>query len=411
MSLFLSSAKKAAVTLCAAAGLCLSFAAVARASSNTVDGAGEAVMRRAAVTHVTVTFRVEGNGTLTVTVDGNRIASGAQVSIEKSILFTAVPDEGYVIAHWTVNGDKDFYPASSYKISMSPQEDAKELYDVVVSFERASPAPATVTFGAGPEGTLTAAVDDAPLASGDSVGIGKNVVFTAVPDEGYGVAGWTVEGAEVVDSSSAHTRVVRISNEAANVEVTASFEWTSTTHAKVTFGAGPEGTLIATVDGAPIASGALVGIGKDVVFTVVSIEGYAVVHWMINETEVVDSSLLYTLALPISSAAAVDVAASFEIFSDPPVKRLYGVVKIGPIPVRAGGDVAIYWDGNKAVRGCLSVFDAVGEKIANVDVNGIQKIGTWKPGGIARGAYLIKGVLQDKDGFKVKVSRLVGVVR
>jgi len=79
--------------------------------------------------------------------------------------------------------------------------------------------------------------------------------------------------------------------------------------------------------------------------------------------------------------------------------------------VSAGGEAAIYWSGSKAVSGKLYVFDAVGGRVAVIAVRGTKKIGTWKVGDVAEGTYLIKGVLTDKDGGKVKVSTLVAVVR
>jgi len=94
-----------------------------------------------------------------------------------------------------------------------------------------------------------------------------------------------------------------------------------------------------------------------------------------------------------------------------PVKFVSGEVTVGPNPVRAGNDVSIYRNGVKPVKGKPAVFDAVGQKVAVVDVNGIGKIGTWKTGEVAEGTYLLKGVLTDKDGVKVKVSALVSVAK
>jgi len=96
-----------------------------------------------------------------------------------------------------------------------------------------------------------------------------------------------------------------------------------------------------------------------------------------------------------------------------------GGVSVGPNPARVGGEVSIYRNGGKPVSGKLFVFDAIGQKVAVVEVGGTRslsaveggKIGTWKVGDVAEGAYLLRGVLTDKDGVKVKVSALVSVVR
>ena len=47
-----------------------------------------------------------------------------------------------------------------------------------------------VTFGAGSNGSVTAAVGDDTIASGDYVELGSEVTFTAVPNSEYRVAGW-----------------------------------------------------------------------------------------------------------------------------------------------------------------------------------------------------------------------------
>jgi len=212
-------------------------------------------------------------------------------------------------------------------------------------------------------------------------------------------------------------------------------KWSLLSEAAVTFGAGANGTLRATVDGLPIATGAAVGIGKDIIFTAVPNDGYKVSRWTINGTEIADTFFTYIHA-GLSNVASVSVTferrtsvaspnreipsgAVTEEVTITPVKTLSGAVTVGPNPVRAGSVAAIYWTGGKAVSGKLTVFDALGGRVAVVDVStstslsdrGAKKIGEWKVGDIAEGTYLIRGVLKDKNGVKVKVSVLVGVVR
>jgi hypothetical protein len=47
---------------------------------------------------------VNANGTLTATVDGSTIASGAAVQQGKSVVFTATPSNGYRVREWKDNG-------------------------------------------------------------------------------------------------------------------------------------------------------------------------------------------------------------------------------------------------------------------------------------------------------------------
>jgi len=274
----------------------------------------------------------------------------------------------------------------------------------------APPDRAAVTFSAGAGGTLTAVVDGVPIASGDSVSIGKMVVFTAFPAAGYGIAHWTVNGAAIADTSM-RTFMVGISN-AAPVNVTVSFERTSPC-AAVTFRADGGGTVTASVDGVPIASGDSVSVGKNVAFTAFPAAGYGIARWRSNETEIVDTSM-HTLMVGISNTAPVDVAVSFEKYVEPPdtlTKPLSGILTFGPSPVRSGGEVVIFWAGNKEIGGELQVFNALGDMVACVNVGGIGKIGAWGTSGVARGTYLMRGMLKDKDGFKCRVLMLVGVVK
>jgi len=163
------SAKRTAAIIWVAVVLCLTITSVSRAAQPD----------RAAVT-----FRAYGNGTLTASVDGVPIYSGDSVSVGKSVAFTAIPAAGYGIAYWTVNGAA-VVDTSMRTLLMGISNEAP--VDVAVLFERTSFC-AAVTFRAEGGGALTAAVDGVPISSGDSVDVGKNVVFTAVPAAGYGIA-------------------------------------------------------------------------------------------------------------------------------------------------------------------------------------------------------------------------------
>ncbi|MDR2578969.1 MAG: InlB B-repeat-containing protein [Chitinispirillales bacterium] len=63
-----------------------------------------------------------------------------------------------------------------------------------------------VTFEAGVNGSLTASFDGGAIATGALVEHGGNVVFTAVPAEGYHVSGWMLDGVAVAgDTASIYT--------------------------------------------------------------------------------------------------------------------------------------------------------------------------------------------------------------
>lgn len=140
-----------------------------------------------------VSFSVEGgNGAITAQVDEVDIVSGDEVLEGKNVIFAAVPDLGYRVLQWTVNGQVVAnYTAETYALN-----NITEPKTVTVEFEEIPTYE--VVFSAIGEGELLASVEGEDINSGDMIFEGSNVVFTAVPDDGYRVLEWTVDG-EVVE--------------------------------------------------------------------------------------------------------------------------------------------------------------------------------------------------------------------
>ena len=140
-----------------------------------------------------VSFSVEGgNGAITAQVDEVDIVSGDEVLEGKNVIFAAVPDLGYRVLQWTVNGQVVAnYTAETYALN-----NITEPKTVTVEFEEIPTYE--VVFSAIGEGELLASVEGEDINSGDMIFEGSNVVFTAVPDNGYRVLEWTVDG-EVVE--------------------------------------------------------------------------------------------------------------------------------------------------------------------------------------------------------------------
>ena len=82
----------------------------------------------------------------------------------------------------------------------------------------------TVTFSAVSDGSLTATVDGEPITSGTQALQGKDVIFTALPNEGFQVKEWTVNGT-VVDGETGN--VFTLTNLTANTEITVGFDTTA----------------------------------------------------------------------------------------------------------------------------------------------------------------------------------------
>jgi uncharacterized repeat protein (TIGR02543 family) len=80
-----------------------------------------------------------------------------------------------------------------------------------------------VTFSSSTNGVLAATVDGNPITTGVSVQHGKSVIFTAIPDDGYCVSGWSINGAAVNGNTS---NTYTLSGVSAATTVTVSFEKT-----------------------------------------------------------------------------------------------------------------------------------------------------------------------------------------
>lgn len=210
-----------------------------------------------------------------------------------------------------------------------------------------------VTFSAGANGKLTATVGGNDIASGEMVAKGKSVVFTAIPDEGYEVSGWTVNSvADTVNKTKTYT----LASLTADTAVTVSFK-------KLTAVASPDRVIPAGSDGV-------------------------------------------TAAVAPAAAQAAEFTA-------------------GPNPVgRSAGSVSFFRSGSRIESAALTVYDAAGNKIAavkigkNADAGGNAKraVGSWdlrdKKGRPApEGTYLIKGTIKTAGGKREQVSVILNVGR
>jgi len=132
-----------------------------------------------------VNFSVVGdNGTLTATrTNGSRVSRGT------SVTFTATPNESYEIKEWKVNGEIVESGSLLTRTVNSNTTVTVEFKEIVVE-----PTMYTVTYSViGTGGTLEASVPN-----GGTAQEGSSVDFTAIPDEGYRLKEWTVNG-EVID--------------------------------------------------------------------------------------------------------------------------------------------------------------------------------------------------------------------
>ena len=164
---------------------------------------------------------------------------------------------------------------------------------------------------------------------------GKSVTFTATPDSGYRVKGWTLDGNPVNGTNSSYSFTV---TKAAEVKV--SFESNSTPLPQyaVTFTVeGGNGTLKAKADGVTETEASPINVekGKTVTFTAVPAAGYEVKEWQIFGTG---------MAFEVGTGTAGNNTAKVNLQADLTVKVSFKVQTLTPkhlVTMSAGANGSI----------------------------------------------------------------------
>lgn len=137
-----------------------------------------------------VLFSSGSNGRLRGLEGDNKIemTSGNLVSSGRELTFVAMPDEGFTVDYWELNGEKLIgYMADTYVVdSLNGQ------INISVYFK---PVTSSINFSAGLNGSITAKFTDGAgqeVLSPVNLDENKSLYLTAVPDEGYVVKQWTL---------------------------------------------------------------------------------------------------------------------------------------------------------------------------------------------------------------------------
>lgn len=169
---------------------------------------------------VKVTFSSNNSdyGTVSAKHNGADFTSGGTVKVGDEVTFTATPNEGYAVEGWysdagCTNKIESTGTNKTYTVKVNADT------NVYVKFREAKKY--TVTFRSSDEtyGTISATNGTAPLNSPATVTEGDEVTFTAKPNDGYALSGWTVNG--ISASSTANPYKITVSN---NTTVVANFK-------------------------------------------------------------------------------------------------------------------------------------------------------------------------------------------
>ena len=230
------------------------------------------------ITNVTVAFesvpRIDfsvtgGNGTLVAADDnGTPINSGAIVEAGTTVVFTATPNPGFRVKDWKNNGETVNGVNTQYTIEVL------RGHNVTVEYEPMPKLNFSIVDNV--NGTLAVADNNgAPISDGAFISEGTTVTFTATPDPGYRVKGWTNNDAKINGTNNEYTFVV-----SGNHNVTVEFEPIPAITFSVVNGNGTLSIVIA---------------GDMAIFKATPDPGYRVKKWTDNGETVNGTNTEYTI--------------------------------------------------------------------------------------------------------------------
>ena len=311
----------------------------------------------------TVTFAQPEHGKLTASIDGKDFTGGA-VAEGKTVLFKAEPDKGYAVKQWTGAGKEG---CTDKTVALTVEKESTVSVEFID--EESLVEKYTVSFtGTLEKGTLSAKVDGEAFTGG-TVQKGKTVVFTATPADGYRVKKWT--GTDN-PASTDKTAVLTVKE---NATVSVEFEAVGQPF-NITFDTPQNGTLTASLDGAPFTGGE-VEKDKIIVFTAEPAPTYRVRKW--TGLENADTKTILTLT--VTKAVHVSV----EFINVPEYTITFNQPANGTL--KATLDGVQFNSGDKAGEGQHIVFTAIPEtgyrllkwENVNTDLNhGYIKVHTVK---------------------------------
>jgi hypothetical protein len=241
-----------------------------------------------------IKFHGVSNGRLTALINGWKVlpedfAAGYDIAAGSAVRFTAVPNIGYRVEKWVVNGVEALkdgsagYDTSAYITTGSLSQDVVvEVYFV--------PDLCALTYGVnGSNGMLEAKVGSVSIGSGASLPSQTVVSFLAAPDNGYMVSQWTVDGTAV----SSYTKNSYDLTVTGDTDVKVSFAPAG--EANISYAAIGNGRVTACYLGGSPLAGNTVAQGSDLVFTAApDDENSMIKEWIVNGQVVLGSSAVYT---------------------------------------------------------------------------------------------------------------------
>lgn len=193
------------------------------------------------VSTFTVTFSSGENGSLAATVDNVNINSEDAVDAGKTVIFTAMPGEGYQVKQWAVDSEE----VVDNKTNTLTLENLASAKTVTVEFETVPVTARTITVD---EGITGGSITVEP----ESCSEGDTVIVTITPDEGKqlveGSLKYTADGGSTYTPITATEDGYSFVMPPADVTVTAQFKDSTSAVYSITKAPVPDPIWTVTID-------------------------------------------------------------------------------------------------------------------------------------------------------------------
>ncbi len=264
---------------------------------------------------IAVAVTPAGGGDAVSVESGNKVARGS------SVTFTATPNEGYEVEKWLVNNTENRQAGQNTTLTMTLEEDTEvqlffkqEAKKYVVNFTAEPVKGGTITASGYVNGQLKT------ITTGESVPESSYIDFEVTANEGYEFVKWTVDGVDeepnFAEPNKRSQEITRETNIVAHFKSAAPAE-----EYTVTYAADPEegGTVTATYydndkeEDVPFETGTkFSGDENYLTFTAKANDGYQIVSWMANGTDVTPSDPKKIDKLEYQAKAALDLKVVFK---------------------------------------------------------------------------------------------------
>lgn len=168
------------------------------------------------ITDITKKYNISNNSGKELTISPNQASAGEKVTV------TATPiPQGQILDSVTVVGDEDNTPVTTTVSGNTATFTMPDQNVTVTNVTFRTPDTYTVKFSSSNDsfGTVSAKYKEADFAFGAKVTEGDEVTFTAKPNKGYALSGWTVNGAPASSTTNPYKITVN-----SNTTVVANFK-------------------------------------------------------------------------------------------------------------------------------------------------------------------------------------------